>query len=295
MPTERARRNKEQGRFDIVIIPGGEGGPSKSFSFTRRKLWLSVFGAVLIVFSISLAGLIFTPLALIVPLPNSVLEEKYGRQLLSTQRELQALGQEVMRLGEYNRHLRTILGDDQGDTLYRAGETAGVAEQAGDQSEFSDLSLESYEPEFTEMPVDYKPVNAMAEASLFHLGKLPFVSPVDGVVSQRFDAEKGHFGIDFASRLGTPVFASSAGYVVFAGWTYDGGNMVMISHGNGYMTVYKHNQSLLVAPHTTVKRGDVVALLGSSGSSTGPHLHFEIWRDGVPVNPEDFLLQSVAG
>jgi len=294
MSSDKARRSKDLGRFDIVVIPAGEGGASKSFSFTRRKLWFLIVGGMLALFLVSLAGLIYTPLALIVPLPNSVLEEKYGRQLLATQRELKALGQEVIRLGEYNKHLRTILGDSVPDTARTVFEPDEYLNET-DTDESSVAGPGTFEGEYTEPPPDYRPVSLLAEAGSFHLTKLPFVNPVAGIVSQGFNAERGHFGIDFASKLGTPVFAAAAGYVVFSGWTHDGGNMVMISHDNGYMTVYKHNQSLLVTAHTMVNRGDVIALLGSSGSSTGPHLHFEIWRNGMPVDPEEFLLQAVSG
>lgn len=295
MPTEGARRKKETGGFDIVVIPAGEGGSPRSFSVSKKKLWLVVSGLLLAVFFISLAGLIYTPLALIIPLPNSVLEEKYGRQLLATQTELRSLGQEVIRLGEYNRHLRTILGSGSGDTTGYVYEPTDLVMEEDGLPPPTDLTLEPYQSEYGQTAGQYGAVNIVIDGGTSGVARLPFVSPVAGIVSQQFEAEKGHFGIDFASKLGTPVFASAAGSVIFSGWTHDGGNMVMITHGNGFLTVYKHNQSLLVGPHASVNRGDVIALLGSSGSSTGPHLHFEIWKDGIPVDPEDLLLETVSG
>jgi murein DD-endopeptidase MepM/ murein hydrolase activator NlpD len=70
--------------------------------------------------------------------------------------------------------------------------------------------------------------------------------------------------------------------------------MIMISHGLGYLTVYKHNQSLLVPPHTVVRRDELIALVGASGKTTGPHLHFEVWKDGMPVDPASYLLRPPA-
>jgi murein DD-endopeptidase MepM/ murein hydrolase activator NlpD len=79
--------------------------------------------------------------------------------------------------------------------------------------------------------------------------------------------------------------------VVFAGWTYEDGNLLVISHGSGYLTVYKHNQALMKSPAMAVKRGELIALLGSSGqTSLGPHLHFEVWKDGIAQDPNEFLL-----
>jgi murein DD-endopeptidase MepM/ murein hydrolase activator NlpD len=97
--------------------------------------------------------------------------------------------------------------------------------------------------------------------------------------------------MDFAGKQGTPVYAAADGHVILSGWTYDDGNMVILSHGGGYLTVYKHNRSLLIGEHSVVRRGEPIALLGTSGkTSLGPHLHFEVWKDGIPQNPADYLL-----
>ena len=122
-------------------------------------------------------------------------------------------------------------------------------------------------------------------------GTFPLLQPVDGIVTQGFDPPRSHFGMDFAGKRGTPVYAAADGHVLFAGWTYDDGNMVIIAHDGGYTTVYKHNQSLLTLAQSAVRRGEIVALLGESGrTSSGPHLHFEVWRDGRPQDPNLYLL-----
>jgi len=124
----------------------------------------------------------------------------------------------------------------------------------------------------------------------------PLIVPVVGFVTQTFDPARNHYGIDFAGKRGTPIYAAGDGHVIFAGWTYDDGNMLIISHGGGYMTVYKHNQALLTSAQAVVTRGEPIALLGTSGkSSLGPHLHFEVWKDGLPRDPNKFLLTPVKG
>ena len=121
--------------------------------------------------------------------------------------------------------------------------------------------------------------------------RLPLIMPAEGFISQMFDPGRGHFGMDVAARRGTPVVAPADGHVVFAGWTYEDGNLVIMAHGRGYMTVYKHNQSLLRGAQEFVRRGETIALLGTSGrTSQGPHLHFEVWRDGVPRDPRLYLI-----
>jgi len=118
----------------------------------------------------------------------------------------------------------------------------------------------------------------------------PAILPTEGFVTRGFSAAERHFGLDIAGKTGTPVNAAAEGYVVFAGWTTDEGYVVILSHANGFLSFYKHNQSLLKSANTFVRRGEPIALLGNSGrTSSGPHLHFEIWKDGAPVDPSSYL------
>ena len=98
-----------------------------------------------------------------------------------------------------------------------------------------------------------------------------------------------HKGIDFAGRYGDPVIAVSDGVVTFSGDNHGYGNMVEIRHGNGFVTRYAHNQENLVAVGDTVAQGQTIALIGSSGRSTGPHVHFEVHRNGQPVDPAKYI------
>ncbi len=101
-----------------------------------------------------------------------------------------------------------------------------------------------------------------------------------------------HPGIDFAGPEGEPVEAVAAGVVTWAGPRYGYGNMVEIDHGNGYATLYGHSEKILVHVGEVVKKGQEIALLGSTGRSTGPHVHFEVLYNGKPVNPAQFVNAS---
>jgi murein DD-endopeptidase MepM/ murein hydrolase activator NlpD len=101
--------------------------------------------------------------------------------------------------------------------------------------------------------------------------------------------EKFHSGLDISVPLGTQVKATADGIVSFAGWTPGGGNTVVVEHGHGFSTAYAHNRKTIVRIGQRVGRGDAVALSGSTGISTGPHIHYEVWRDGRHVNPNTFL------
>jgi murein DD-endopeptidase MepM/ murein hydrolase activator NlpD len=94
-----------------------------------------------------------------------------------------------------------------------------------------------------------------------------------------------HYGIDIANLKGTPVRATADGRVVLAGWQGTYGRIVIIDHGHGFSTRYAHNSTILVKPREKVKRGQIIALMGNTGRSTGPHLLYEVWYQGKPVNP----------
>ncbi|GMR24816.1 MAG: hypothetical protein BMS9Abin39_0084 [Ignavibacteria bacterium] len=114
-----------------------------------------------------------------------------------------------------------------------------------------------------------------------------FTKPVDGFVSKIFNPEKGHMGVDFVVKEGTPVYAAGGGYILFSDYTIDDGYMIIIIHRDGYVSIYKHCSSLIKGVRENVEQGELIALSGNSGKqTTGPHLHLEIWRDGKPVNPE---------
>ncbi len=125
----------------------------------------------------------------------------------------------------------------------------------------------------------------------------PTIWPVRGWVTSHFGNRtspfsgivKLHEGIDIAAQTGTPIVAPADGVVLKAGFGTGYGNMVEISHGYGIKTIYAHNSRLNVKAGQRVKRGETIAFLGDSGSSTGPHLHYEVRVNGIPVNPSRYM------
>ncbi len=101
-----------------------------------------------------------------------------------------------------------------------------------------------------------------------------------------------HSGIDFAGKLGSDIVSVAAGVVTFSGKRSGYGNLVEINHGNGYVTRYGHCKETLVQVGQTVKKGEVVAIMGSTGRSTGPHVHFEVMRNGRHVDPKRYIHAS---
>ena len=98
-----------------------------------------------------------------------------------------------------------------------------------------------------------------------------------------------HQGVDVAGKPGTPITAVAAGIVIWSGQRYGYGDLVEISHGNGYTTRYAHNKKNLVSVGEKVEKGEIIALMGATGRSTGTHVHFEVLRHGKHLNPNKYL------
>ncbi len=118
-----------------------------------------------------------------------------------------------------------------------------------------------------------------------------FRQPVKGYISSHFGARWGrtHKGIDVAAPFNEPIFASDGGEVIYAGWMGGYGNLIQIDHKNGYVTYYAHCSKLHVKAGDKVAKGDFIADVGSTGNSTGPHLHFEVRLDNVNRNPIEYV------
>lgn len=196
-----------------------------------------------------------------------------------------------------------------GETLYRVAKAYGVSPEAlaakngiDDPRTLAvgqDLIIPEPEsggpssPDQPPMPLKERPASlvrgkgASTNASL--RGDLEW--PLRGVLYTRFGrkGKEAHDGIDLAAPLGTPIKAARSGTVIYAGEQRGYGLIAIIEHANGLTTLYAHNRELRVKTGQQVSDGQVIATVGESGRTTGPHLHFEVRKEGVPVDPLDHL------
>jgi murein DD-endopeptidase MepM/ murein hydrolase activator NlpD len=141
---------------------------------------------------------------------------------------------------------------------------------------------------YKEIPITYAQVYKGPVPAGARRGTGRFIWPTAGYVTQGY--KRYHLALDIARAIGTRVNAADTGYVVAAGWSDDGyGNNIVIDHGNGYQTLYGHLNRIFVRVGDSVARGTEIGEMGSTGHSTGPHLHFEVRKSGVRLNPLSFL------
>jgi murein DD-endopeptidase MepM/ murein hydrolase activator NlpD len=238
--------------------------------------------------------------------------------LTAQQREIASLKQQLqervdamaMRLGQMNAHvirldalgkrLTDMANIDQAEFDFDSAPPTGGPESEGLGAQIPDLSnmLEAMERK-----VDLRDAQLAALENVILARDLKaqirpegrpvtkgFVSSFFGERQDPFTGHQAfHKGVDFAGAAGSEVVAVAAGIVTWAGKRAGYGALVEISHGDGYITRYGHNQRNLVTVGQTVTRGEPIALMGSSGRSTGPHVHFEVLRNGRQVNPATFI------
>ncbi len=120
---------------------------------------------------------------------------------------------------------------------------------------------------------------------------MKLIRPVSGVLTSRYGYRWGrtHTGVDIGAASGTTIVAAAGGTVTFSGWKGELGNLIVITHPNGVQTYYGHCSKLLVTAGTSVSAGQAIAKVGSTGKSTGPHLHFEIRINGSSINPQSYI------
>ena len=287
---------------------------TRTVRLSRRGLRLLAVGAGAVV-GIVAAASIFS----IYTLTHSYLHEAEAAQLREANRIQQeqirqiakkasALGQEVDAIQRTEDGLRALVGAPpaETDSAVQEGDAApaptGGAPHALTTDEVSE-ALTMLEERTAVRRTSIGQLAAMMQkdvpgASSFLGGDTPVTTPTgwptDGFISSgyglRWNGAEFHQGIDIAAEMGTPIVATADGVVTIAGWNAGGyGNMVDIDHGSGVSTRYGHASAVVVTAGQRVRRGQIIAYVGSTGHSTGPHLHYEVRLSGQPVNPTSYL------
>lgn len=219
------------------------------------------------------------------------------------------LNRQMERLEDFHAKLKILANLDLQEHKDAAMAAGGPRSDTPEMSRYLEKNLQNqiqriqWELEELQLNAAVQEQNAYRVERFFEsqrslLAATPAVWPVRGWITSGFgrrlspftNTMRMHEGIDICARQGTPVKATADGVVIYAGWKTDYGKMVTLDHGYGYRTRYGHLSKIYVRNGQHVDRGEIVGAVGTTGRSTGPHLHYEVKVNGVPENPKKYIL-----
>ncbi len=292
-------------RFKLIYLPEGT-SKKREFNLRREQLLIGFIGLLLVFILLcgSTAYILnswFNAKKLsALTLKNSKLE----KQLNIAKEKLASLSQKIDQLAQSNGELRAYahlpsLSED----ILKVGIGGSMPGNPAIQTGAEDLlaRLDIIERRISLQETSLVEVEAQLDDQEELLKSIPSIRPVRGgayssFFGRRRDPFTGqwepHMGLDINTVTGTPVYATAEGRVIHASREPAYGNVVVIDHGHGYRTLYAHLSRLRVVKGQKVKRGDYIAEVGSTGRSTGPHLHYEVIRNNQNLDPLDFMFEG---
>ncbi len=295
-------------RFYTVLILPDATSPARKFHITKP-----IITAVSSVVAVSVLAFAFF-LYEYVNVNLRMLEVKRLRQEAGDHNFLATkVGQlegELSRLRDLDRKLRLVVGLDtrgeqeasmaQGgaETLSRTALLDVVRQRTGRLVDWVNRDLEVLGQEITSRERSFRELKNFLEEKRSVLASTPTIAPLRGLVTAGYGYRQSpftggremHEGLDIAAPHGTPILATADGIVSFSGPLAAFGNVVFINHGHGFTTFYAHNSANRVKEGQQVRRGDVIAYVGTSGRTTGPHVHYEVQVNGTTVNPLRYIV-----
>ena len=275
------RVQRWRNKFRFVIL--NDDTFEELLTLKLSPLNIFVFSVVTIVSTIALTTTViaFTPLKELIPCYAS---SKLRREAIELALTTDSLTAAIDRNERYIQGVQRILQGEVVDTVLQELETDTSANN--DEIVLSDPSAQdSAFREWVEEENAFTLNQGGAE-----LGIPQLISPIEGIITSGFDKVTNHFAVDIAAASNTPVKTCYEGTVIFADWTSETGNIIIVQHENNLLSAYKHNSALLKEVGEFVRSGEAIAIIGNSGeNSTGPHLHFELWFEGAPIDPQNFI------
>jgi len=283
---EKERRSKKIKRkllhkYRLVVL--NEDTFEERFSFKLNRLNVFVFSTLFALLLITFTTILiaFTPLREYIPGYSSTALKKRATTLAYKTDSLQ----NVLSVNEqYIASIKKVLTGDVKTVDFNKDSIIEAASLDASQINLAPSREDSLLREKVGREDKFNP---LADPSQFNFA---LFAPVKGTISQDYNPKEKHFAVDIVTVKDAPVKATADGTVIFAEWTAQTGYVIILEHKNNMLSVYKHNASLSKEQGDIVKAGEVIATAGNTGElTTGPHVHFELWRDGYPINPTNFI------
>ena len=279
---KRNFRQKLLHKYRLIVLNEDTFEENISFRLTRLNVFVVFTLSAIILIAGTTVLIAFTGLREYIPGYASTELRERAVNLAHTSDSLQR----VVQLN--NQYLNSIQRVLTGDVKTVEFNRDSMLEAQQYNSEEVDLSPSKADSLLREKVVQEDKYNFLETAT--SRANYALFPPIKGPFSEGYNIKEKHFGVDIVASHNAPVKSVADGTVIFSGWTAETGNVIIIEHSYGLLSIYKHNSSLTKEQGERVQKGEVIATAGSTGEySTGPHLHFELWSEGRPVNPTDFI------
>lgn len=276
-------KQKLTNKYRLVIL--NEDTFEERFSLKLSRLNVYVLGGVTVVLLIVLTSILiaFTPLREYVPGYSSTALRKKAADLTY---QLDSL-ENIYRIN--NTKLEAMISVIRGDeTVVNYQNRLDSIVTANDSLNERNLYASTADSIFR-AEIDNQDKFNVNETQSSEISTTLF-APVTGTITTRFNSKENHYAIDVATKKNSPIKAIADGTVIFSEWSVDTGYVILIDHGNSLLSAYKHNSQLFKKQGELVKSGEVIANAGSAGElSNATHLHFELWYNGYPIDPTNFM------
>ncbi|WP_296619490.1 M23 family metallopeptidase [Marivirga sp.] len=215
---------------------------------------------------------------------------EYNQKLLSLTTEMDSLKSKLRAQDRFIGNVQTILKGDvpEGETYRRPNQVNTDDLNRDMNPQVMNTGDSIIRQEFEEQ--DFNLTSYSSNNYSEELKDIFFFPPLQGIVSSPYDMSIDHYGIDIVAKTNEPVKSIADGTVILSSWTQDGGYVIAIQHRANLISVVRHNSAILKKVGNFVNAGEVISIIGNSGElTTGPHVHLEIWYNGNPVDPEEFI------
>ncbi len=274
------KQKKVKKLFHLVIYDEKTLDEILNFKLSKVNLF-TYFGALVIVITVLVVLLfVFTPLNMLLPRYQDV---KLRSQAIENRILIDSLKHEIAIRDTFFKKIRIIV---EGQDLSKLEHVDTVLSKHFISQQEHDSLLKQLSKSENQY---YQFISQ--DMSKQKISSLRFYKPVSGIIINKFDPSQGHYGVDLTAKKDEPVLSVLAGTVIYSGWNPNTGYVIMVQHSHDLISVYKHCSQLLKHEGDHVDAGEPIAIAGNTGeNTTGPHLHFELWYKGVPVNPESYII-----
>ncbi|MCW3078096.1 MAG: Peptidase [Bacteroidetes bacterium] len=286
MVSEKARRWRRlriflRSKYRLVILNDNTFGEKFSLRLSPWSLIVGALAITIIMTTLVISLVAFTPLREYIPGYGTVAERK---QILQLTLRADSIEQILEARDTYMNNILNVI-NEKVETKSEKPKKDTTGKYSGVKTNPSESDI-AFRKDFENNR--NSSIASITNSKLKGLSELVFYTPVKGLIISSYNLSEDHFGIDVVTKADELVKSTLDGTVVFTGFSAEDGYVIQIQHSNNLTSIYKHNAEILKKTGERIKSGEAIAVVGNTGEkSKGPHLHFELWYNGIPINPQE--------